>query len=705
MNNIKTLIALLTCFVSIASAASQSDAIIADADTRYTAIAAGNWHTVALKADGSLWAWGSNSSGQLGDGTTTQSLAPKRIGTGYTDISAGKYYTVALKSDGSLWAWGSNYSGQSLVPQQIGTGYAAISAGTYHTVALKSDGSLWTWGLNASGQLGDGTMTNSRFPKQVGTGYAAVSAGAYHTIALKPDGSLWTWGSNRSGQLGDGTTADSLVPKQVGIGYAAISAGETSSIALKSAGSLWAWGTNAYSQLGGGATSSLEPKQIGTATYTAIAAGPGHTVALKSNGSLWAWGWNASGQLGYATTTDSLAPKQIGTDFYTEIAAGMYHTVALKSDGSLWTWGGNYYGQLGDGTITDSLVPKQITVPSDAPDTPAPGVPAGLIAIPTTDTTSVQLFWTPSTDNVSVYKIYRDGVLISSTSRNYVWLSSSSPASGYAVSACDASGNCSAQSATTSVTPSIQAPSAPTGLTATPISSTQINLIWASPFSNIGVAQYRIYRYFYDSSCVSPPNAGPTCEPLQINASPVAILSVNRPQTSYKITGLLPSTHYDYGIIACGTIDNCSAEAWASATTRAAPIPTLKVPPTATAASYGPLSNQTLRVTMDTPANVLTLKASIFMAAVLPPSRGGGTYLRTGNGAWIPYNTCSDAPAVQKTSRLSATQQLDAVSTPTDLSSLKSTTIYVGYGLGGTDAEACVDMLNNSTYTQAYTID
>lgn len=743
MNNIKTLITLFACFVSITSAASQGDATTVRADVSYTTISTGDYHTVALKSDGSLWTWGSNSYGQLGDGTTTiRSLVPKQIGTGYSAISAGSYHTVALKSDGSLWAWGDNnyYYGQlgdgsftrSLVPKQIGTGYTAIAAGDNHTVALKADGSLWDWGDNQFGQLGDDTTTSRRFPKQIGTGYAAIAAGSYHTIALKSDGSLWAWGANDYGQLGYGTTITrSLVPKQIGTdSYTAVSAGWGHSIALKADGSLWAWGNNHHGQLGDGTTTlSFVPKQIGTAPYATIAAGALYTIALKADGSLWAWGDNSDGQLGYATTTRSLLPKQIGTDSYTEITAGQHHTFALKSDGSLWAWGNNQYGQLGDGTATNSLIPKQITNTGQIPETPdntAPTVPARLTVTPitSTDVTQVKLFWTPSTDNMDAnkyidYIIYRDGVLLGQTVDNYFYDSGMwsarppapprIPISIYTVSACDFYGNCSAQSAVASVTSGAQAPPGVTGLTATPISATQIDLVWTSSTDNIGGSQYEIYRNFYTDCAHSSqpqgiyPGVIVNCAFNDIRL--LTTLSGNPQQTSYSDAGLSPSAYYTYTVRVCDAVDGCSAEN-ASASTHTPTLPiTPRTPPTATGTFYGPLTNQTIRVVMTPPENIANLDPTtrIFMAAVVPPSLGSGTYFKVGTGEWLPYTTCNATP-VTSVWGLSPTHQLDVVPTPTDLTSLKGTMIYVGYGIGVTDAEACANMLDNSNFTLAYTI-
>ncbi len=387
--------------------------------TDFKAIAAGYLYTLALKTDGSLWAWGDNRAGQLGDASTTESVIPKQIGTGFTTIAinttAYSYdtsYNVALKADGSLWAWGNNNVGQlgdgttmpSLLPKQIGSGFTAASAGGRHTVALKADGSLWAWGSNNWGQLGEEDVSWRLLPESVGTGYSAISAGSAHSLALKIDGSLWAWGA---GALGDGSTQGSSLPKQiVSSGFSSIAAGSGYSLALTPEGNLWAWGTPFNLDVGY-IFKILLPSQVDTGyravstteffdwdidfpkfvshivavktdaslsewysdnsqiiesipgNFSVVSAGGRHTLALKSDGSLWAWGQNSSGQLGDGSFNDSKTPQQIGTDFKA-IASGSKHSLGLKNDGSLWAWGNNDYGQLGDGSKTTSLVPKLI---------------------------------------------------------------------------------------------------------------------------------------------------------------------------------------------------------------------------------------------------------------------------------------------------------------------------------------------------------
>ncbi|WP_295452349.1 CARDB domain-containing protein [uncultured Thiodictyon sp.] len=180
--------------------------------------------TLVIKPDGSLWGWGRNSSGQLGDGTWIERLTPIQILTGATALAVGAGHILAIKTDGSLWAWGGNWYGQlgdgnmattQLSPIEVMTGVATIAAGDHHSLAIKTDGTLWAWGANGSGQLGDGTTTDRPRPVQVLSEVAAVAAGHEHSLARKTDGSLWAWGQNAAGQLGDGTKTNRSKPQRI----------------------------------------------------------------------------------------------------------------------------------------------------------------------------------------------------------------------------------------------------------------------------------------------------------------------------------------------------------------------------------------------------------------------------------------------------------------------------------------------------------
>ena len=333
-------------------------------------IATGYDHAAAILSDGSLWTWGANHYGQIGDGTALDRLSPFPMGTGaqWKDIAAGKFYTLAVRSDGTLWAWGSNSYGQlgdgtatdRHAPVQIGTDsdWASVAAGTVHALALKTNGTLWAWGRNSAGQLGDGTKTDRSAPVQVGTDAAwiAVSAGNSHSLALKSDGTLWSWGANDQGQLGDGTTIQRSVPAQVGTDadWASLDGGDKRTHAIRSGGSLWAWGED----LG------LLPLRIGLdSDWASISARTDHAIGVKTDGTLRAWGENDHGQLGDGTIIYAPLPVPVGagTEWKTAIA-GEDHTIVLAADGGVWTWGSNTYGQLGDGTHTGRLLPAPVQV-------------------------------------------------------------------------------------------------------------------------------------------------------------------------------------------------------------------------------------------------------------------------------------------------------------------------------------------------------
>ncbi len=245
-------------------------------------VSPGGCHSMALKSDGSVWTWGWGVEGQLGNGLwgyQVSEVNPIQVLniSNIISISAGFMYSMALKSDGSVWAWGRNNWGQignngsSTItrPVQVWTisNIEKISAGERHSMALKSDGSVWAWGNNDYGQLGDGTATNRTTPIQVSglDDVIAIEAGGNHNIALKSDGTVLTWGDNRYGQIGDGTTTNRTTPVQVsGLdNVIAVSAGGSHSIALKSDGTLWTWGLNTSGQLGDGTnTNRTTPVQV-----------------------------------------------------------------------------------------------------------------------------------------------------------------------------------------------------------------------------------------------------------------------------------------------------------------------------------------------------------------------------------------------------------------------------------------------------------
>lgn len=335
------------------------------------AIAAGTAYNLAVKGDGTVWAWGLNANGQLGDGTTTQRLSPTAVSglTTVAAVAAGDAHSLALRTDGTVRSWGLNANGElgdntttqrnSPVTVSGLSAVKSIAAGSTHSLALKNDGTVWAWGKNSNGQIGDGTTTQRATPVKISSlsGIIAIAAGASHSLALKSDGTVWVWGLNTNGQLGDGTTTQRTAPVKITSlsGIVAIAAGDAYSLALKADGTAVAWGLNSNGQLGDASTTQrTAPVAVSGLTGVAeLAAGITHSLARKTDGTVWAWGKNANGQLGDGTTTQHTAPVQIpGVANAAGLAAGSVHTLVLRTDGSIMSLGSDDNGQLGDGVST-----------------------------------------------------------------------------------------------------------------------------------------------------------------------------------------------------------------------------------------------------------------------------------------------------------------------------------------------------------------
>jgi uncharacterized repeat protein (TIGR01451 family) len=339
-----------------------------------SAVAAGEHHGLAITAGGTVWAWGMNETGQLGDGSVTNRSTAVQV-TGLseaTGIAAGRSHSLAVKSDGTVQSWGANRFGQLgdgngvtwPFPAKVNVpaGVAAVAAGYHHTLAARNDGSVWSWGGNQFGQLGDGTMAQRSTPAQLPSlaGMTKVAANGYQNLTLKNDASVWGWGSYNCGSGGAGLC---ITPVQVsglsGVSTA-IGAGQDFSLAVKIDGSVWSWGLGGY-RLGYPESGvRTTPTQInGLSGVTAVAASEGHTLALRSDGTVWSWGSNQAGQLGDGTTTTRVEPAPVtGVAGVVAVAAGPYHSLAVRDDGTLWGWGSNVYGQLGAGMSRS--IPMQI---------------------------------------------------------------------------------------------------------------------------------------------------------------------------------------------------------------------------------------------------------------------------------------------------------------------------------------------------------
>jgi len=342
-------------------------------------ISAGGDTGFAILPDGTLWAWGGNIDGQLGDGSYIDRSNPVRILDNIVTISAGGDHSMAIDGSGDLWTWGLNSHGQlgdgsatdrntpMFIPVLEDAEVTAVAAGENHSLVLTNH-CLFSWGANSFGQLGDGSFADSRAPLHIKCNIVAISAGGSHSLAIDTDGNLWAWGDNLYGQLGTGDWTDSNVPVRIMGDVVVISAGESHSMAIRNDGSLWTWGNNWDGQLGDGTfEDSNAPIHI-MDDVAAVSAGHGwHSLAIRTDGTLWAWGNNWDMQLGRSVSEEYNAPIHI-MDNVAQVSGGGWHTIATRNDGSLWTWGWNANGQLGTGTFTNYTAPRRIKdsiMPSD----------------------------------------------------------------------------------------------------------------------------------------------------------------------------------------------------------------------------------------------------------------------------------------------------------------------------------------------------
>ena len=394
----------------------------------------GNGYSLALSADGTVYTWGRNEYGQLGNGVTaTNSPVPVAVKTAGTpmegktivQISAKVWYALALASDGTVYSWGFNSWGQlgngtsgtannASAPVAVKTAgtpmegktIVQVAAGATHSLALATDGTIYAWGKNEYGQLGNDSTTNSPVPVAVKTAgtpmdgktIIQIHAGYEHSLALASDGTVYAWGRNNSGQLGKNDATDTHIPAAVqtlgtpmaGKVIVQLAAGNSQSMALASDGTVYTWGWNQYGQLGNGTTTNSRiPVAVVTTgtplagkTISQIAAGNAHALAMTDDGAIYSWGWNQYGQLGNNSTINSSLPvivKTTGTPLagkmITQIASGgSPNSLVLANDGTMYTWGWGQHGQLGNGTIgTDAKTP--LAVSTAPPSALAPSAP------------------------------------------------------------------------------------------------------------------------------------------------------------------------------------------------------------------------------------------------------------------------------------------------------------------------------------------
>ena len=326
----------------------------------------------AITEDGSLYMWGSNQWGQIGNGSTTNCLVPTKILDHVKSVTIGEQgHCGAITEDGSLYMWGDNEFGQigngttieCHVPTKILDHVKSVSLGDAYSGAITEDGSLYMWGANFNGEIGNGTTTNCLIPTKILDHVKSVALDTTHCGAITEDGSLYMWGENYDGEIGNGTTTDCLVPIKIldDVKHVVLSYGLSG--AITEDGSLYMWGSNVYGQIGNGTTTDclVPTKILDHVKSVSLSMGGSHYGAITEDGSLYIWGWNGYGEIGNGTTTVCLVPTKI-LDHVKSVSLGGGCSGAITEDGSLYMWGWNVYGQMGNGTTTDSSVPIKITL-------------------------------------------------------------------------------------------------------------------------------------------------------------------------------------------------------------------------------------------------------------------------------------------------------------------------------------------------------
>jgi chitodextrinase/alpha-tubulin suppressor-like RCC1 family protein len=496
-----------------------------------TATVAGGYdHSLAIRSNGTVASWGNDTFGQRA-GLDGQSNIVQIAGSAQS-------HTLLLKSDGTVAAQGANGSGQTTVPAGLGN-VVAIAAGYDTSYALRSDGTVVAWGSNSMGQVTGllgvagaidltATYCDAGFPARPCAaaripGAIAIASSVWHVLALKSDGTVVAWGLNDLGQ--------STVPGGLG-NVVAIAAGYQFSLALRSNGTIVGWGSSTGNNISGPAA------QTGA---IAISAGIFHSLVLKSDGTVQAFGGNTDGQ------TD----VPVGLDRVVRISAGWYHSLALKSDGTVIAWGWNQFDQ--------SSVPSGLNLDATAPATPT-GLAAGAVS-----GSQINLSWNASLDNtyletggvssgLAAYQVFRNGVQVATVNSPTLTYSDTGLVNGttydYRITACDAAGNCSAQSgAASAMTFDTQAPNTPAAPTITNLGANSLTVNWLNPGDNVGVAAYRVFR------------------------GGVQIATVNAPTLLYNDSGLVSATSYSYAVAACDAAGNCSASSAATIVTTLDNVP------------------------------------------------------------------------------------------------------------------------------------
>jgi alpha-tubulin suppressor-like RCC1 family protein len=338
-----------------------------------------------------LWTWGSESAGRLGNAVTTGNISTPVTtfagGTNWKQVGgeiAGTHIS-AIKTDGTLWTWGNAAfgvlgnaitTGVRSTPVTTfagGTNWKQVNSASQHTAAIKTDGTLWSWGNGSGGKLGNASAVAVNIGTPIttfagGSDWKQVNPGDIHTAAIKTDGTLWIWGSGTNGQLGNAVITGSISTPVTtfagGTNWKQVSCGGSHTAAIKTDGTLWSWGYGGNGRLGNavitGSISTPVTTFAGGNDWKQVSCGNQHTAAIKTDGTLWTWGIGSNGRLGntivFGNRSTPVTTFAGGTN-WKQVSCGGSHTAAIKTDGTLWTWGAGTNGQLGNAQITDKYTP------------------------------------------------------------------------------------------------------------------------------------------------------------------------------------------------------------------------------------------------------------------------------------------------------------------------------------------------------------
>jgi alpha-tubulin suppressor-like RCC1 family protein len=364
----------------------------------FTSVSAAFTHSCSVTTIGNAYCWGWNEFGQLGDGTTYTRLTPVLVsgGLSFASVSAGIAnsntavgggFSCGVTTNGTAYCWGSNPSGQlgdgsnsdRNVPVSVagGLSFASVSAagddnngGSSHACGVTTSGDAYCWGSNAFGQLGDGTNTERNIPVLVSGGltFGSVSAGAQYTCGVTTSGDGYCWGRGGNGQVGDGAGSTSSVPLLVtgGLTFTSVNAGSVHTCGVTTSGDAYCWGFNSNGQLGDGTLTERNTPVLvsGGLRFGSVSAGVrgGFTFGVTTSGDAYCWGLNSNGQLGDGTLTERNTPGLVSGGLrFGSVSAGGFHTCGVTTSGDAYCWGYNGFGQLGDGTSADATTPVRVS--------------------------------------------------------------------------------------------------------------------------------------------------------------------------------------------------------------------------------------------------------------------------------------------------------------------------------------------------------